>query len=122
MPFFRRLRKLPHLSTDDNRTVDDVLQLVSDTHEIVASLTSLLRDAARDARETKAELRVIKVVLASLIAHVADESSQQQTINVVLGVAERLVNGLEAEYGPSGVYRETIQELRDTAEARLPKP
>ena len=119
-PWTRKSRRV--LPAAKSVTVDELLTIVSEHQSSISSLMDLIRHVANDAREAKAECRVLKLVVASLIAHVADETSQQQTLDIVLGAAERIVTEMEAEFGSSGAYRETTQEIREGAEARLPKP
>lgn len=110
------------LPTAGDVTVENLYKVFLENQNSIAFLTDLLEAVAKDAREARAECQVLKLVVASLIAHVADEVSRQQTLDVVLGDAERMVIGLEAEFGPSEAYRQTIREIREDAEARLPKP
>jgi hypothetical protein len=109
-------------SRKTNATIGDILALLRKLLEANAETVRELKYAAAEAREAKAECRVLSLILSCLLAHVADELSGRQTLDVVLGEAERLIDAVEAEHGDAPEYRNIIRRIRADAELRFPKP
>lgn len=103
------------------KTVTHLLKLQLESQEVITRLSGLLQDAANDARIARTESQVLSLIVAALLAHVANEASGQQTLDLVLGDAEQAVKDMEAEFGGSDAYGAVIRQIREDAQSRLPK-
>lgn len=118
--FFKR--RLSHKQSADDAKVDELAAIVGEQMQLIRGLLSELRAVGRESRATKAEMNVMMLVVSNLLGYVADETSQQQTIDVVLSNAETIVASMAEKYGAdSVVHQDAIKLIREFAEARISK-
>lgn len=120
---FRWMRRRRAGATEDIAAlIAGISALLREQQSISRDILQVLKGVDADARQAKAECRVLSHVVACLLAHVADELSGPQTLDVVLGEVEQVVDEAERESGDASPYRDIIRRLRRSAELRRPKP